>query len=52
MLKLIQWVYHEWLPESGYEAITIPSYTIFEKNHFLSDDGLFKCTYYLPVRYV
>jgi len=52
MLKLIQWVYHEWLPESGYEAITIPSYSIFEKNHFLSDDGVFKCTYYLPVRYV
>ncbi|MEA2016845.1 MAG: AraC family transcriptional regulator [Campylobacterota bacterium] len=52
ILKLIQWVYHHWLPNSGFETTTIPSYTIFTKNHFLSDDGLFKCTYYVPVRYV
>lgn len=52
ILKLIQWVYHNWLPQSGFETTTIPSYTIFEKNHFLSDDGFFKCNYFLPVRYV
>lgn len=52
ILKLIQWVYHNWLPNSGFETTTIPSYTVFEKNHFLSEDGLFKCTYYLPVRFV
>jgi len=52
ILKLIQWVYHHWLPDSGYETTTMPSYTIFEKNHFLSEDGLFKCTYFVPVRYV
>lgn len=52
ILKLIQWVYHHWLPNSGFETTTAPSYTTFEKNHFLSDDKLFKCTYYVPVRYV
>ena len=52
ILKLIQWVYHHWLPDSGYETTTMPSYTIFDKNHFLSEDGLFKCTYFVPVRYV
>jgi len=52
ILKLIQWVYHHWLPQSGFETTTMPSYTIFEKNHFLSDDGFFKCSYFLPVRYV
>ncbi len=52
ILKLIQWVYHHWLPNSGFETTTIPSYTIFQKNHFLNDDKLFKCTYYVPVRYV
>ncbi len=52
ILKLIQWVYHHWLPKSGFETTTMPSYTIFEKNHFLSEDGLFKCTYFVPVRYV
>jgi len=52
ILKLIQWVYHHWLPNSGFETTTIPSYTLFEKNHFLSVDEKFKCSYYLPVRYV
>ena len=52
ILKLIQWVYHNWLPESGYETTTKPSYTIFKKNHFLSEDALFHVTYCVPVRYV
>jgi AraC family transcriptional regulator len=52
ILKLIQWVYHQWLPNSGFETTTIPSYTIFEKNHFLDDNGEFKVTYYVPVIYV
>ena len=50
ILKLIQWAYQEWLPQSGYEATTLPSYTIFKKNHFLSDDERFEVAYYLPVR--
>jgi AraC family transcriptional regulator len=52
ILTLIQWVYHQWLPESGFEATTTPSYTIFEKNHFLSDDSRFIVKYYVPVRYI
>jgi len=52
ILKLIQWVYHHWLPDSGFETTTIPSYSIFERNHFTSKDGLFRCSYYLPIRYV
>lgn len=52
ILKLIQWVYHHWLPQSGYETSTMPSYTLFQKNHFLSDDALFRITYYVPVRYL
>ena len=50
ILKLIQWAYQEWLPQSGYEATTLPSYTIFKKNHFLSVDERFDVAYYLPVR--
>ncbi|WP_292654266.1 GyrI-like domain-containing protein [Nitratifractor sp.] len=50
ILKLIQWVYQDWLPQSGYEATTLPSYTIFRKNHFLSEDGEFDVAYYLSVR--
>jgi len=52
ILKLIQWVYHHWLPMSGFETTTFPSYSIFEENHFLNEDGHFKIKYFVPVRYV
>ena len=52
VLRFVQWVYHEWLPKSGFETTTNPSYTIFKKNHFLSEDGKFEATYYLPIKYV
>ena len=50
ILKLIQWVYHIWLPQSGYETNTSPSYTLFRKNHFLEEDERFDVAYYLPIR--
>ena len=49
LLQFIQWVYHEWLPKSGYETTTNPPYAIYEKNHHLSDDGRFKMCFYLSV---
>ena len=52
VIKLIQWVYHTWLIESGYETSPNPSYAIYHKNHFLSDDAKFELDYYLPIRYV
>lgn len=52
VIKLIQWVYHYWLIDSGYETTTNPSYTIYHKNHFLSDDEEFELDYYLPIKYV
>lgn len=52
VLRFIQWVYHEWLPNSGFETITNPAYAIFKKNQFLEEDGEFEATYYLPIQYV
>ena len=52
VIKLIQWVYHYWLIDSGYETTTNPSYTIYHKNHFLSEDEEFELDYYLPIKYV
>lgn len=52
VIKLIQWAYHIWLIQSGYETTTNPSFTVYHKNHFLSDDGLFDLDFYLPIRYV
>ena len=49
ILQLIRWVNHYWLPSSGFEIPTIPSYTIFEKNDFVNDKEFFKGTYYIPV---
>lgn len=51
VLKLIQWVYHEWLPQSGYETTTRPSYAMHRKNHFLSEDGKFDISLYVAVYY-
>jgi len=49
ILELIRWVNHHWLPTSGFEIPTIPSYTIFEKNDSVNDREFFKGTYYIPV---
>ena len=51
ILKFMQWVYFQWLITSGYETTTNPSYAIYHKNHFLSPDGHFCVSYYIPVKY-
>jgi len=51
VLKFIRWVYHEWLPVSGYETTTKPSYAIYHKNHFLSNDGKFELSFYVSIQY-
>lgn len=51
VLKLIQWVYHEWLPQSGYETTTRPPYAMYRKNHFLNDASEFDLSLYVAVYY-
>ncbi|WP_072679423.1 GyrI-like domain-containing protein [Arcobacter sp. LA11] len=51
-LRFIQWAYHDWLPKSGFETTTNPSYAVFRKNQFLEEDEKFEATYYLPIQYV
>lgn len=51
VLKFIRWVYHIWLPNSGYETTTKPSYAIYHKNHFLSEDETFEISFYVSVVY-
>lgn len=46
VLNFIRYVYHYWLPDSGYEARTMPAYTVYHKNHFttgLEDFSLDLC---------
>lgn len=51
ILWFLQWVYHEWLPKSGYEATTNPPFTIFRENHYLNKSGKFEASFYLPIQY-
>ena len=52
VLEFIRWVYHNWLVQSGYETTTSPSYTIYNKNHFLREDERFDLEFYLPIKFV
>ena len=50
VLRFMNWVYFEWLPQSEYETTTNPPYAIYHKNHFISDDARFDISYYIPIR--
>lgn len=45
----VQWAYHTWLPNSGFETTTEPSYMVMRKNHMLEENGI-DATFYLPIR--
>ncbi|SFV89694.1 Transcriptional regulator, AraC family [hydrothermal vent metagenome] len=49
LLHFIRWVYHTWLPQSGYETTTKPPYAIYRTNHHLSEDGHFDMDFYLSI---
>lgn len=44
----IKWAYHKWLPQSGFETTTKPSFVIMHKNHFLEDNEI-DASFYLPI---
>ena len=49
VLHFMRYVYHVWLPESGFEAKTLPPYAIYHKNHFLDPSEEFDLEFYLPI---
>jgi AraC family transcriptional regulator len=51
VLPLIRWAYHEWLPRSGFETNTKPSFAIFHKNPVFDENKEFEATFYLPIQY-
>jgi len=50
--KLMVYIYNFWLPNSGYEAKTLPPYAIYHKNHFLEENDCFSLDFYVPIRVV
>ncbi|MFY9073401.1 AraC family transcriptional regulator [Malaciobacter mytili] len=51
MLKFIHWVYHEWLVKSEYETTTKPSFVVYNKNNFLSEDNEFDISFYVSIKF-
>jgi len=51
ILYFMQWVYHDWLVDSGYETTTKPSFIIYHKNNYLDSDNIFDVSYYLSVKF-
>ena len=49
--KLMVYIYNFWLPNSGYEAKTLPPYVIYHKNHFVEADGKFDIEFRIPITY-
>ena len=52
ILRSLQWVYQDWLPQSGFETTTNPAHTVFTQNHYTHESEQFKATLYLPIQYV
>jgi len=51
LLEFIRWVYHDWLPASGFETTTKPPYAVYRRNHHTDKEGRFDMDFYLSVRY-
>ena len=51
VLRFIHWVYHNWLIGSEYETTTKPSYIVYHKNNYLSEDDTFNISYYMSIKY-
>ncbi|WP_345993956.1 GyrI-like domain-containing protein [Sulfurimonas sp. HSL-1716] len=50
VLRFMRYVYHIWLPNSGFETKTQPPYAVYKKNHFLNESGEFELEFFLPIR--
>lgn len=52
VLRLMEYIYNVWFPDSGYEAGTIPSFALYTKNHFLEKNGEFALDFFVPIKVV
>lgn len=49
--KYMDVIYHEWLPKSEYEKVSLPSFAIYRQNHFVNADEKFDLDFCVPVRF-
>ncbi len=50
--RLLIYIYQYWLPNSGYEVITLPAYAVFTQNHYLEENDTFILDFHVPIRVV
>lgn len=50
--KLMTYIYHYWMPTSGYEAKTLPAFAVYHKNHYIENNDSFSLDFYIPIRVV
>lgn len=51
LLYLMHELYHDWLPQSDYEALNIPAHALYLENHFINQSGRFVVDFRIPVRF-
>jgi len=51
LMKYMDYIYYEWLPNSKYEKVHLPSMANYHKNHFISEDELFLLDFFVPIRH-
>lgn len=49
--KYMDVIYHEWLPQSAYEKVALPSFALYDENHFVNESGHFNLDFCVPVRF-
>ena len=49
--KYMDVIYHQWLPKSEYEKVALPSFALYQKNHFIDADETFDLLFCIPVRF-
>jgi len=50
IINFIRYAYHYWLPNSGYEAKTLPLYVLYHKNIFTTNLETFDINLYIPIK--
>ena len=50
--RLMIYIYQYWMPNSGYEVLSLPAYAVFTKNHYLEENDTFILDFHVPVRVV
>jgi len=52
IIEFLKYIYLEYIPQNGFEVGTLPAFSIYHKNHFLSSDDRFKLDFYVPIEVI